>query len=186
MMELSAIRTIDRARWLRPPDASTRLRQQFADAADSESSNLFTTGAARWPAGIAVRLRLADPVRQAAKRRRLIEVLSKPGPLWDPANHPEPEGESVAWLSDADAVSDFAGVLARVRSGVRVVIQHEDQPVAVVHPTAPLRRTISECIALAKAHEEETGEAPTLEPDFAADVEAILEDREVWNPPSWE
>lgn len=41
----------------------------------------------------------------------------------------------------------------------------------VLHTAEPMRRTISECIALAKAHEEETGKAPVLDPDFAEDVE---------------
>ncbi len=50
----------------------------------------------------------------------------------------------------------------------------------------PVRRTISECIALAKAHEEETGKAPALDPDFAEDVDEILNHRKPWNPPAWE
>jgi hypothetical protein len=49
-----------------------------------------------------------------------------------------------------------------------------------------VRRTASECIALAKAHEEESGQAPTLDPDFAADVEEIIRNREPWKPPSWD
>jgi hypothetical protein len=32
--------------------------------------------------------------------------------------------------------------------------------VAVLHPVEPVRRSICECIALAKAHEEETAKAP--------------------------
>lgn len=51
---------------------------------------------------------------------------------------------------------------------------------------APARRTISECIALAEAHEKETGQAPVLDPDFAADVEEIVRNRKPWNPPSWD
>jgi prevent-host-death family protein len=89
-------------------------------------------------------------------------------------------------ISVTEAANDFAGVLARVRSGFRVVIEHGDRPVAVIHPAASVRRTVSECIALAKAHEQETGEAPILDPEFAGDIEAILEDREAWNPPVWE
>lgn len=41
---------------------------------------------------------------------------------------------------------------------------------AVFHAAEPVRRTISECIALAKAHEEETGKAPVLDPDFAEEL----------------
>jgi hypothetical protein len=37
-----------------------------------------------------------------------------------------------------------------------------------------------------KAHEEETGKAPVLDPDFAEDVEEIVSHRKPWNPPAWE
>jgi hypothetical protein len=45
-------------------------------------------------------------------------------------------------------------------------------PIQFLFPTpqGDPRRTISECIAFAKAHEEETGKAPVLDPDFAEDV----------------
>jgi hypothetical protein len=57
----------------------------------------------------------------------------------------------------------------------------------VRHAAEPVRRSISECIALAKAaHEEQTGKAPVLDPDFAEDVEEILSHRKPWNPPAWE
>ena len=50
-------------------------------------------------------------------------------------------------------------------------------PVAVIQTPVPARRAISECIALAKKHEEEAGEAPVLDADFAADVEKIIRNR---------
>jgi hypothetical protein len=79
-------------------------------------------------------------------------------------------------------------VLARVRAGAEVVIDsaRDRLPLAVVHLPAPHRRTISECIALARKHEEERGESPVLDPDFAADVEEIIRNRKPWNPPAWE
>ena len=89
-------------------------------------------------------------------------------------------------ISEAEAASNFADVLARVRAGIEVVIESGKLPVAVVHAPAPPRRTISECIALAKKHEEETGEVPVLDPDFADDMEEIIKNREVWDPPAWE
>lgn len=93
----------------------------------------------------------------------------------------------VIHISEAEAASNFADVLARVRAGIEVVIESGQLPVAVIHaPAPPQRRTISECIALAKAHEEESGEAPVLDPDFAADMEEIIRNRELWNPPAWE
>ena len=95
-------------------------------------------------------------------------------------------GNRVIHISDAEAASDFASLLDRVRAGAEVVIEHDARPVAVVRPAEPVRRTISECIALAKAHEEESGQAPVLDPDFAADVEDIINNRKPWDPPAWE
>ena len=89
-------------------------------------------------------------------------------------------------ISEADAARDFAALMARVRAGAEVVIENGKLPVAVIHAPAPSARTISECIALAKKHEEETGEAPVLDPDFAADVEQIIHNRKPWNPPAWD
>jgi len=92
----------------------------------------------------------------------------------------------VIHISDAEAASNFASLLDRVRTGAEIVIEHEARPVAVLHAAEPVRRTISECIALAKKHEEEAGNAPVLDPEFAEDVKEILSDRKPWNPPAWE
>jgi antitoxin (DNA-binding transcriptional repressor) of toxin-antitoxin stability system len=89
-------------------------------------------------------------------------------------------------ISEAEAARDFRGLLARVRQGVEVVIGSETQPLAVIRTAAPLRQSISECIALSRKHEEETGQAPVLDPEFAADVEEIISTRKPWNPPAWE
>ncbi len=97
----------------------------------------------------------------------------------------KPRIENGVFISDADAASDFESLLARMRNGITVVIQHEDRPIAVVQPVEPLRRTIFECIAVAKAHEEESGTAPILDAGFASDVERILRDHEPWQPPEW-
>jgi antitoxin (DNA-binding transcriptional repressor) of toxin-antitoxin stability system len=94
--------------------------------------------------------------------------------------------KNVIHISEAEAASDFAALMARVRAGAEVVIENGERPVAVLHAAEPVRRSISECIALAKAHEEETGKAPVLDPDFAEDVEEILSHRKPWNPPAWE
>jgi antitoxin (DNA-binding transcriptional repressor) of toxin-antitoxin stability system len=75
------------------------------------------------------------------------------------------------------AASDFAGLLARVRAGAEVVVESGELPVAVIHAPGAPRRTLSECIALAKAREAETGEAPVLDADFAEDMEDILKHR---------
>ncbi len=62
-------------------------------------------------------------------------------------------------ISEAEAARDFAGLMARVRAGAEVVIENGTMPIAVIRTPAPPRRSVSECIALAARHEEETGEA---------------------------
>ncbi len=97
--------------------------------------------------------------------------------------------DHVIHISEEEASSDFASVLARVRAGAQVIIESKTGkfPVAVIHSPVPPRRTISECIALAKKHEEETGEGAVLDPEFAADVEAAIEShREPLDPPAWD
>jgi antitoxin (DNA-binding transcriptional repressor) of toxin-antitoxin stability system len=94
--------------------------------------------------------------------------------------------KNVIHISEAEAASDFSALMARVRAGAEIVIENGERPVAVLHAAEPAHRSISECIALAKVHEEETGKAPILDPDFAEDVEEILSRRKPWNPPAWE
>ncbi len=90
-------------------------------------------------------------------------------------------------MSVAEVARDFAAVMARVRAGAEVVIEDGALAVAVIHtPTDPTRRSISDCIALAKKHEDETGKAPVLDSDFASDVEEIVRNRKPWNPPAWD
>jgi len=88
-------------------------------------------------------------------------------------------------VSEADAVRDLAAILQRVQAGAEVVIERDAQPLAVIRAASRERHTISECIALAEAHEKETGDGPVLDPDFAADVEEIVRNRKPWNPPTW-
>ena len=101
-----------------------------------------------------------------------------------------PMEKRVIHISEAEATNDFAAVLARVRAGDEIVIEGRE-PVVLVRAgearAEPVRgRLLSECIALAKAHEEETGKAPVLDPDFAADLEEIIKNCKPWNPPAWE
>ena len=86
------------------------------------------------------------------------------------------------YISDTDATTDFASVLARVRAGAEVVIESNHQPIAVIHPPVPLRRSISECIALLP--EDSTA---VVDDDFARDVEAAIESlSDPFEPPSWD
>jgi len=94
--------------------------------------------------------------------------------------------KNVIRVSELEAASAFSTLMARVRAGAEIIIEDNDCPVAVLHAAEPMRRTISECIASARAREAETGSAPVLDPDFAEDVEKIISQRKPWNPPAWE
>jgi len=94
--------------------------------------------------------------------------------------------KDVIHISESEAARDFVALMARVRAGADVVIENAERPVAVLRAAEPAYRSISECIALARAHEEETAKAPVLDPDFGKDVEEIVRHHKPWNPPAWE
>ena len=86
-------------------------------------------------------------------------------------------------VSDTEAASDFASLLARVRAGAEVVIEHDAEPVAVVHPAKPRVRLLSESLRLAREH----GSTATVDEDFARDLEEVINShREPLDPPSWD
>ena len=84
----------------------------------------------------------------------------------------------VIHISKAEAASNFASLLDRVRAGAEVIIEDGSRAVAVLR-SAPLRpgRLLSESIAMAEAHAKELGHTPTLDPDFAADLQEIINSR---------
>lgn len=85
-------------------------------------------------------------------------------------------------ISEAEAVRDFAGVLARVRAGAEVIIESDATPVAVLHMPVPPRRSIEDCIALLP-----TDSSATIDEDFARDVQlAVDTHREPLSPPTWD
>ncbi len=94
--------------------------------------------------------------------------------------------KDVIRISEVEAARDFADLIKRVRAGAEIIIENGERPVAVLHPADPARRGVSECIALAEKHEQETGRAPVLDADFAKDMEEILSRRKPWNPLPWE
>ena len=76
---------------------------------------------------------------------------------------------------------------ADLREGAEVIIERDAKPVAVVRPAEAARgRPISESIALAEAHAKELGYEPTMDPDFAADLEEIIKSRKPRNISAWE
>ena len=93
---------------------------------------------------------------------------------------------AIVHISDAEAARDLAAIMVRVSAGEEVIIDNGTLTVAMVPSAIPSRRSVAQCIALARKHEEETGKAPILDPDFAADVEEMVRNRKPWNPPAWD
>ncbi len=90
----------------------------------------------------------------------------------------------VIHMSEEEATSNFASVLARVRAGTEVVIDSasDNVPIAVIHPPIPVRRSLSSCIALLSKDS-----SAIMDCDFARDVEAaIVAHRDSLEPPAWD
>lgn len=85
-------------------------------------------------------------------------------------------------ISEGDLAKDVLSILKRVETGTEVIIERDAHPVAVIRAAEPVRRKISECIALLPADS-----TATIDPDFAKDVEAAINaHREPLEPPSWD
>ncbi len=85
-------------------------------------------------------------------------------------------------INEGDLAKDVRSILRQVETGAEVIIERDAHPVAVIRPAAPVRRKISECIALMPADS-----AATIDADFAKDVEAaIAAHREPLEPPTWD
>ncbi len=85
-------------------------------------------------------------------------------------------------ISEADLAKNIGAILQRVQTGGEVIVERNAQPLAVIRPAEPVRRKISECIAMLPADS-----TATIDADFAKDVEAaIASHREPLEPPSWD
>ena len=90
---------------------------------------------------------------------------------------------AVVHMTEAEVVKDIAAVLAQLRQGVEVVVEQDHRAVAVIKPSRPVGRMISEVIADLKAR----GSNAAMDEDFARDIEeGIKAQRQPWNPPSWD
>lgn len=89
----------------------------------------------------------------------------------------------VLHISESEAVAtDLATLLARVQAGAEIVIEKDNRPVAILHPAEPVRRTLSECIALLPADS-----SAVIDPEFAKDVALAADShREPLTPPAWD
>ncbi len=86
-------------------------------------------------------------------------------------------------MNEAEVVNNFSAVLKKVQDGIEVVIEQQQQPVAVLRAPSVEGRLLSECTAIAEARMSNA----TLDDGFTKDVEEGIHLRSKrWTPPSWE
>ncbi|MGA9071974.1 MAG: hypothetical protein WB424_17055 [Terracidiphilus sp.] len=91
------------------------------------------------------------------------------------------------YISEAEAVRDIAGLLARAHLGTEIVIEKESAPSIVLRKAVePRGRLLSESIALAEMHAEEMGCEPVMDAEFAADLEEIIRNRKPRDTSAWD
>ena len=69
-------------------------------------------------------------------------------------------------ISEAELARDLHAVLAKVQQGIEVVVEQDHRPVAVIKPSQPARRMISEVVSDLKTR----GSTAVIDDDFARDV----------------
>jgi len=86
-------------------------------------------------------------------------------------------------ITEAELARDLRAVLAKVSEGVRVVIEENNRPIAVIKAPEKSKLTISALIN--RAEQKEAGNGPAvLDPDFASDLAEIVRNRRPWTPHS--
>jgi len=90
---------------------------------------------------------------------------------------------AIVHMSEAELVKNITEVLRQVRQGSEIVVEQGNRPVAVIKPSRPAGRMISDVIADLRTR----GSAAVMDDDLARDVEeGIRAQRQPWNPPSWD
>ena len=72
-------------------------------------------------------------------------------------------------MTEAELARDMHAVLEKVQQGVEVVIEQDHRPVAVIKPSTPVGRKISEVIAALEA----LGSNAVIDEDFAREQSAV-------------
>ncbi len=76
-------------------------------------------------------------------------------------------------MTENEVVNDIAAVL---------IVEQDHRAVAVIKPSQPAGRMISEVIAELRPR----GCDATMDDDFASDIEKGIKAQQPWNPPSWD
>lgn len=84
-------------------------------------------------------------------------------------------------MTEAEVAYDFAAVLEKVQHGTEVVVERDHRPIAIISPSKPSGRMISEVITCLERH----GSMAVMDEEFARDIEEGIDAfREPWRPPS--
>ena len=89
-------------------------------------------------------------------------------------------------ISETEAARDFTSLMDHVRAGKEIVIESNDNPVAILRAAALPRRSISESIALAEETSQKLGHTPEMDTAFATDMEEILHQRKPRDTSAWD
>jgi hypothetical protein len=97
------------------------------------------------------------------------------------------ENMATIYISEAEAIRDIRGLLARAYLGEEIVIEKNAAPAIVLRKASePRGRLLSESIALAEKHAEELGYEPVMDAGFAADLEEIIRNRKSRDTSAWD
>lgn len=96
-------------------------------------------------------------------------------------------GMATFHIPENEAVRDLPGLLARARAGEEVVIEKEAAPSVILRVEPGVRgRLLAESLALADARAGEIDYEPTLDADFAADLDEIIRNRKPRDTSTWD
>ncbi len=94
---------------------------------------------------------------------------------------------STIHLTEIQLARDLHDVLDKVRHGAEVIVEENSRPVALIKAPSRPGRSLSECIALAKAAEHTFAQPPVPDVEFAADVLAAVSAHDkAFEPTAWD
>ncbi len=90
---------------------------------------------------------------------------------------------AIVRMSDEELARDLGAVLARVQEGMEVIIERDQQPIAVLSPPKRSGRSIVEILAAARGNKSNV----VLNGDFEKDLTVVIEkNSQPWNRREWE
>lgn len=94
---------------------------------------------------------------------------------------------STIHLTETQLARDLHDVLDKVRHGTEVIVEENSRPVALIKAPSHVGRSLTECIALAKAEEQKFAQPPVPDLEFAADVRAAVSAHDkALEPTAWD